>query len=91
MVLATGCRAYLPSSSRQLFQHSEAAATGFFHNALAVEQELLQQRTTLRTVQVRSNAGLQPKYYGVVDQSSGICPHGTDCSFSQCEKIGVLT
>lgn len=53
MVLALGCKASLHSSTPSAFKQVEATASVFFQNALSVQVDLMQQRTTLRTVQVR--------------------------------------
>ncbi|KIX97069.1 uncharacterized protein Z520_07183 [Fonsecaea multimorphosa CBS 102226] len=51
MVLATGVRSQLRTGSPLLFKQAQETATKYMENALSVQQEMLQQRTTLHTVQ----------------------------------------
>ncbi|KIW35508.1 uncharacterized protein PV07_02199 [Cladophialophora immunda] len=51
MVLATGVRSQLRTGSPLLFKQAQETATKYMENAISVQQDMLQQRTTLHTVQ----------------------------------------
>ncbi|OAG35327.1 hypothetical protein AYO21_10467 [Fonsecaea monophora] len=65
MVLAIAVRSHLRSNSPSLFKQAEDSAARYMKNALSVQQEMLQQRTTLHTVQsifAQGIAGRETEY-----------------------------
>ncbi|OAL22845.1 hypothetical protein AYO22_06753 [Fonsecaea multimorphosa] len=72
MVLATGVRSQLRTGSPLLFKQAQETATKYMENALSVQQEMLQQRTTLHTVQVIDDDEVTCPFPRKVFEKSGI-------------------